>query len=192
MPDAFAPALERWHDFYMLSGSAAAALLGLLFVSVSLHLDALSGDGQALAYETFFHFMATLFLALVCLMPGLTPVGLGAALLALGLLGCARLARHRLRYRVAFPHPRRRDVLPALAYVLLVGVGGLLMASQSPLLGGLTAADFALLLGGLTAVTFLLLIQAALSAWEMLLYLGAGHGQPAGPQATDHPGGSAA
>jgi hypothetical protein len=26
-------------------------------------------------------------------------------------------------------------------------------------------------------VIFLLLIQAALSAWEMLLYMGAGHGQ---------------
>jgi hypothetical protein len=180
MPDPFTPALERWHDFYTLSGSAAAALLGLLFVSVSLHLEALTGAGQALAYETFFHFMAALFLALICLMPGLSPAGLGAALLLLGLLGCARLSRH-VRYRVSFPHPWRRDVLPALAYVLLVGIGGLLVASQSPALGGWTGADFALVLGGLTAVTFLLLIQAALSAWEMLLYLGAGRGQQAGP-----------
>jgi hypothetical protein len=104
MPDAFAPALERWHDFYTLAGSAAAALLGLLFVSVSLHLDALTGAGRALAYETFFHFMAALFLALICLMPGLGPAGLGAALLPVGLLGCARLSR-RVRYRVPFHHP---------------------------------------------------------------------------------------
>src|SRR5690349_18178721 len=143
MPDAFGPVLERWHDFYTLSGSAAAALLGLLFVSVSLHLDALTGDGQALAYETFFHFMVALFLALSCLMPGLTPATLGWGVLLLGLLGCARLRRH-LRYRVSYDHPWRRDVLPALAYVILVAVGGLLVASQSPLLSRLTAADFAL------------------------------------------------
>ena len=176
MPDALAPALERWHDFYTLSGSAAAALLGLLFVSVSLHLDALTGDGQALANDTFLHFLAALLLALICIMPDPTPLELGAGLLLVGLLGCARLRRH-LRFRVNFPHPWRRDVLPALAYVLLVGLGALFVASQSPLLSGLPAAEVSLLLGGLTAVTFMLLIQAALSAWEMLLYLGAGHGQ---------------
>ena len=28
---------ERWHDFYVMSGGAAAALAGLLFVAMSLH-----------------------------------------------------------------------------------------------------------------------------------------------------------
>ena len=30
--------MERWHDFYVAAGGAAAVLLGLLFVSLSLHL----------------------------------------------------------------------------------------------------------------------------------------------------------
>jgi hypothetical protein len=89
----------------------------------------------------------------------------------MGLLGCARLSR-RVRYRVAFPHPWRRDLFPALAYVLLVGLGVLLVASEYPSLSGAAAADPTLLLDWLTAVTFLLLIQTALSAWEMLLYMG--------------------
>jgi hypothetical protein len=30
--------MERWHDFYVAAGGAAAVMLGLLFVSLSLHL----------------------------------------------------------------------------------------------------------------------------------------------------------
>src|SRR5881392_1977681 len=29
--------VERWHDFYVMTGGAAAALTGLLFVAMSLH-----------------------------------------------------------------------------------------------------------------------------------------------------------
>ena len=49
MPDAFEPALERWHDFYMLAGATSGVLLGLLFVSVSEHLNVLTRDARALA-----------------------------------------------------------------------------------------------------------------------------------------------
>jgi hypothetical protein len=31
--------VQRWHDYYVVAGGAAAVLLGLLFVSLSLHLD---------------------------------------------------------------------------------------------------------------------------------------------------------
>jgi modulator of FtsH protease len=184
MPDGLLPALESWHDFYQLSGSAAAALLGLLFVSVSLHLDALTGDGQDLAYDTFSHLMAALLLALICLMPGLSSFALGVGPLLLGLLGCDRVRRH-LHYEVSFRHPWRRDLVPAVAYILLVVVGGLLVASQNRLLSGWIAANITLLLGGLTAVSLMLLIQATLSAWEILLYLGAQRGKQAPSQAAD-------
>jgi hypothetical protein len=32
--------MEPWHDFYVTAGGAAAAPAGILFVGVSLHLDA--------------------------------------------------------------------------------------------------------------------------------------------------------
>src|SRR4051812_31881485 len=37
--NGFETATERWHDYYVVGGGAAAVLLGLLFVSLSLHLD---------------------------------------------------------------------------------------------------------------------------------------------------------
>ena len=37
--NGFETTVERWHDYYVAAGGAAAVLLGLLFVSLSLHLD---------------------------------------------------------------------------------------------------------------------------------------------------------
>jgi hypothetical protein len=42
MAEDFAAIIVGWHDFYMLAGSAAATLLGLLFVAVSLHIDTIA------------------------------------------------------------------------------------------------------------------------------------------------------
>jgi len=37
--NGFETTVERWHDYYVAAGGAAAVHLGLLFVSLSLHLD---------------------------------------------------------------------------------------------------------------------------------------------------------
>jgi hypothetical protein len=42
MDAAFRP--DAWHDFYLMVGGAAAALTGLIFVAVSLHLRPVLGD----------------------------------------------------------------------------------------------------------------------------------------------------
>jgi len=34
----FADVLQGWHDFYVTAGAAAATLVGLLFVGLSLHI----------------------------------------------------------------------------------------------------------------------------------------------------------
>jgi hypothetical protein len=39
-------ALKEWHDFYILLGTAAATLLGLLFVAVSLGAGYLTEEHQ--------------------------------------------------------------------------------------------------------------------------------------------------
>lgn len=38
----FAEAVAGWNDFYMLAGSAAFTLLGLLFVAVLFHIDVIT------------------------------------------------------------------------------------------------------------------------------------------------------
>jgi hypothetical protein len=37
--NAFEMTMERWHDYYVAAGGAAAVLLDLLFVSLSSHLE---------------------------------------------------------------------------------------------------------------------------------------------------------
>ena len=134
MVDTFGQDLQPWHDFYTLMGSSAAALLGLLFVSASIHLDALPGNARALAHETFNQFFLLLELAAVCLVPGLTPATFGLAVLLVAYWEPARSWRRLWRRRLGFPHPWRRDVFPALAFVLLLVTGGAVWTTGAPII----------------------------------------------------------
>jgi len=67
-------ALESWHDFFVLVGTAGATLLALLFVAVSLGAGFLS-DRRTDATRAFFspvvvHFSAVFFLSAIALVPG--------------------------------------------------------------------------------------------------------------------------
>jgi hypothetical protein len=71
-------ALESWHDFFVLVGTAGATLLALLFVAISLGAGFLS-DRKTDATRAFFspvvvHFSAVFFLAAIALIPGHRPV----------------------------------------------------------------------------------------------------------------------
>lgn len=41
----FSNDVEAWHDFFMLAGTAAATLMGLLFVALSLRIDIRAEQG---------------------------------------------------------------------------------------------------------------------------------------------------
>jgi len=67
------PALEHWHDFYVLVGTAGATLLALLFVAISLGAGFLS-DRRSAPTRAFFspvvvHFTAVFFLSALALVP---------------------------------------------------------------------------------------------------------------------------
>jgi hypothetical protein len=66
--------LERWHDFFVLVGTAGATLVALLFVAVSIGVGFLT-DGRQAATRAFFssvvvHFSAIFFVAAIGLVPG--------------------------------------------------------------------------------------------------------------------------
>jgi hypothetical protein len=70
--------LERWHDFYVLVGTAGATLVALLFVAISLGAGFLT-DKRANATRAFFspvvvHFTAVFFISAVGLFPAHKPV----------------------------------------------------------------------------------------------------------------------
>ncbi len=85
--------LESWHEFYALLGTAAAALVALLFVAASIgagFLDpARTRGGATRTYMSpvVFHYAAVLFVSLVVLVPSHTPVSLGVCIGAAATVG---------------------------------------------------------------------------------------------------------
>src|SRR5437899_11480758 len=63
--------VQRWHDFYIVAGTAAATLVGLLFVGLSLHLRAVlsRSEVRSLARVTLANFGLVLFVSLFMVIP---------------------------------------------------------------------------------------------------------------------------
>lgn len=83
MSTAYAPG--EWKDFFVATAGASAALLGLLFVAVSINLERiLSYDGlPERALETLLLLLGVLIVSICGLMPGQSHVALGLELLAI-------------------------------------------------------------------------------------------------------------
>ena len=69
-----------WQNFYVMTGGAAAALTGLLFVAMSLHARTIMGNRfySNRAVGTLTSLTAQLFLAAAVLIPGQSVAALGA------------------------------------------------------------------------------------------------------------------
>ncbi len=67
--------LREWHEFYALLGTAAAALVALLFVAVSVATDVLTKEAESrrntatYMSPVVFHYANILFLSLIALVP---------------------------------------------------------------------------------------------------------------------------
>src|SRR5438105_10222425 len=73
---SYGDTLQSWHDFYLTAGAAAATLVGLLFVGLSLHIRVVVShpDVRSLARATLTNFFVVLLVALVVLAPISDPV----------------------------------------------------------------------------------------------------------------------
>ena len=78
---------EAWHDFYLMLGGAGAALTGLIFVAVSLHLRPVLRDPwhRGRAGSSLVALMSTVLIAGAVLVPAqpLAALGIEVALVAL-------------------------------------------------------------------------------------------------------------
>lgn len=78
--------IASWHDFYVMAGGALAALTGLLFVAMSIHLKEILAKPK-LTRNVAISLYGMLSQLLFCgfmLVPGLTVQAAGAAMLAVG------------------------------------------------------------------------------------------------------------
>jgi hypothetical protein len=73
--------LQNWHEFYGLLGTAAAALVALLFVAASIGAGFLSTDRNSptriFTTPVVFHYTFVLFISLIALVPIETDTSLG-------------------------------------------------------------------------------------------------------------------
>ncbi|HEY5009278.1 MAG TPA: hypothetical protein VII42_14845 [Caulobacteraceae bacterium] len=77
--------MPGWTEFYAVIGGAAAALLGLLFVVVSLNAAAILSGGhessKRLAEQAFQNYLAVMMVSLLALFPGMSAPTFGAVTL---------------------------------------------------------------------------------------------------------------
>jgi hypothetical protein len=167
--EAFSQAVEGWHNFYLMVGTAAATLVGLLFVSLSLNADAITrkenADLRVLAAQTFTSFLNVVMLAVLFLIPSQAPLGLGLPLLGISGYGLYETVDRFLKTRRAQPRAwgrggvARHFVIPTLCFVTL------LVIAVSVLLGWTGGLYW------LVPVMILLIVAASRNAWDLLLQL---------------------
>jgi hypothetical protein len=157
--------LQPWHEFYGLIGTAASALLALLFVAVSIGAGALpresAGPTRTYMSPVAFHFTAVLFVSALVLAPAQTAASL-AILLALtaaaGFFYAGFIIRRLLKDGIAdLPDRLAYGVAPLVAYAII-------LVSAVLFLNGSNHAADALAVGAV-----MLLVVNVRNAWDLLL-----------------------
>jgi hypothetical protein len=160
-------------DFYILAGTAAATLVGLLFVGLSLHLRIViaASEVRSLARVTLANFGAVLFVcmfmvitedhstaALQLIGAGVVSLIIAAPSLVVAVRGPGQTLQMRQRDRIRLVS---RFGLSCVCYLGIVGAGALLLLS-------LTSA-FALVL--VVAIVVLLVVSLR-NTWDLLVTVG--------------------
>jgi hypothetical protein len=161
--------LPAWQNFYVIIGSAAAALTGLMFVVITL----ISGAGQRRSSEsvgafgtpTVVHFCLALLVAAILSAPwqALWNAGLLLGLCGLGgviyVIIVLRRARRQTEYQPVLEDWLWYTVFPLVSYTALFVAAIVLPGNAVP----------ALFVIG--AVTVLLLFIGIHNAWDSVLYI---------------------
>ena len=165
------PLLSNWQNFYMIMGTAAATLTGLMFVATSLvagietHVPTANAGISAYNTPTVVHFSAVLLLAGIFSAPWQTfsILSLLLGLLGLGMVLYSIIVMRRLR-RVPYYQSTLEDWSWYLAFPLLAQVG--LIVAAFMLSGNPVAALY--IVG---AAMILLLLAGIRNAWDMVTFL---------------------
>jgi hypothetical protein len=157
--------LDNWHEFYELLGTAAAALLSLLFVVASIGANALTAESAG-ATRTFmspvaFHYANVLFLGLVALIPTQTWESFG---LTLGVAAAGSLG-YSIVILVRVLRDSRADMADNLAYGAVPAVCYTAGLIASVLILKQSAAGLEVLAGA----ALLLLVVNIRNAWDLML-----------------------
>jgi hypothetical protein len=166
MQEAVLSPLATWQNFYVIIGSAAATLTGLMFVVMTLRVRGRRSSGAlgAFATPTVVHFGAVLLVAALLSAPwqALWPAGLLLGLSGLGGVSYVIIVLRRARRQVDY-QPVLEDwlwymLLPLVSYTALVVAAIVLPGQPAPALFVIAAA------------TVLLLFIGIHNAWDNVTY----------------------
>lgn len=172
------PFLSDWQNFYMLIGTAAATLTGLMFVVTTLiagidrHLSTLNEGISAFNSPTIVHFCSVLLLAGILSAPWQTTssVSLLLGVLGLGMVFYLVIVLRRM-WRLPHYQSTLEDWLWYLALPLLAHVGLVVAAIALP-------ANPALALYIISAAMLLLLFVGIRNAWDLVIFLAVERSRP--------------
>ena len=162
------PSVEGWDNFYVIVGSSAAALTGLMFVVITLSAETRARYPKALSAfstPTVSHFCLVLLIAAVITIPRHNIMSLTICLGLTGLAGLAYTSIVVLRiFRQKEYRPVLEDwvfhvVLPLLAY-LMICVAVFVFRQQPDLMLNLIAA-----------CALLILYVGIHNAWDAAVFL---------------------
>ena len=167
MENAFLP--EHWRDLYVMLGTSSAALIGLLFVATSLHLDQIVNNTvfRTRSRNVTIHLVVTLVQAAAILTPQPITI-LGAELVAANLCGLWLPLSFTYKVFIKSRDTGRQggySIYRAMNYIAgyLVGIaGGAALIEQS---------NWGLYLVTVAYVNFL--VGAIWNAWAIMLGVGA-------------------
>jgi hypothetical protein len=159
--------LEHWHEFFILVGTAAAALVALLFVAVSVAAGVVTKERSA-GTRTFIspviaHFSGVLYACILGLVPSHTRLSfavlLGGAAVLAAIYSC-NILRRVLRDRVAdLADTTFYGTAPVVAYI------GALIAAILLLLNVHGGAEV------LACALVLLLLANIRNAWDLATFI---------------------
>jgi len=161
---------EGWGNFYLLAGSAAAVLIGLIFVVVTLMQDrprsSVLNSSKLYMGPVVLHVSFVLALSAAAMVPGISPRGFAAITGAIALWGLTRdgMVIAGISARTGDDKPHWTDVwfygiAPTALYVLLA------LASHAIWVGQPGAPQ------GVAAVITCLLLITVRNEWDLVTWL---------------------
>ena len=160
--------IEGWHEFYVLVGTSAAALTGLMFVVISISPETIAerptAGVRAFVTPTMVFFTTALAISALMLVPHLAPSALALLLALASVAGIAYLLWVRGQHHWREGKLDAEDWvffigLPFLSYFLLLAAAITIWRGSAP---GAPMLAF---------VTVLLLVVGIHNAWDLVIWL---------------------
>ena len=168
---SFAATAAGWQNFYIVVGTAAATLVGLMFVAITFGASLVTPESaptaRAFLDPTFTHFVQVLLTACTMVIPSMGPRLLGVLSIVLALVRGAWLVGVHKQMKVA--HARAGDIelsdwisgviVPGASFAALFVAGVLFLA------GAAVAFEV------LAAVVLVVLATGIYGAWEIMMWM---------------------